>query len=343
MNEIVNASMIYSQYWKLFTIIKFTINLRLLASASDIEFNKEQKEYLSMLDIIGEGIEPTAATARSVVNVYSENVAIDGSRVVALPRLKTLSEKNEAFNWLFPTGFNVNSMHNNAILCSTNVIVDEWNSLIQELNDNPSYELQSEDKVQEIDDPHGILQRMLTESVLERFQRPGVPHHRVVLKKDDICMVLRNLNRKEGLTKNLRVKILEIHPFIIRVCTLDPATEKHYNIPRIRFSVSLPFGRSVKMERKQFPLRLAYSITYNKSQGQEFRKVLVDIRNYPFTHGHLYVALSRIRIAGNIRLFTAAPSSSPMMTEEGHDSIGGCPDPPVVINVVYDKLNLNNI
>ena len=148
-------------------------------------------------------------------------------------------------------------------------------------------------------------------------------------------MIMRNLNRKEGLTKNLIVKIVDINPYIIRVCTLDPATRKYYNIPRIRFSVSLPYGRSVKMERKQFPLRLAYSITYNKSQGQEFQKVLVDIRNNPFTHGHLYVALSRIRIAGNIRLFTVAPASTSI------SSIDGCVDPPVVINVVYDKLNLN--
>ena len=75
----------------------------------------------------GEGIEPTTATARSV---YSENVASDGNRVVALSQLKTISETNEALNWLFPAGFNVDCMHNNAILCSTNVIVDEWNSLM---------------------------------------------------------------------------------------------------------------------------------------------------------------------------------------------------------------------
>ena len=174
MYEIVNASMINSQFWKLFSIIKFTTNLRLLASASDIDFNKQQHEYLTMLDMIGEGIEPTIATARSVVDVYSENVASDGSRVVALPQLKTISETKEALNWLFPAGFNVDCMHNNAILCSTNVIVDEWNSLIQELNENPAHELRSEDKVQEIDDPHGYLQRMITESVLERFQRPSL-------------------------------------------------------------------------------------------------------------------------------------------------------------------------
>jgi hypothetical protein len=340
MYEVVNASLINSQYWKLFSVVKFTTNLRLLASASDIEFNKAQKEYLTMLDIIGEGLEPTLATSHLVADVYSENVSTNGSRVIALPKLKSLTDKEEALKWLFPSGFNVDAMHNNAILCSTNVIVDEWNSLIQELNPNPVHELLSEDKVQEIDDPHGYLQRMITESVLERFQRPGVPHHRLLLKKNDICMVMRNLNRKEGLTTNLRVKIVAIHPYMIRVCTLDPSTRKYYNIPRIRFSVSLPYGRSVKMERKQFPLRLAYSITYNKSQGQEFQKVLVDIRNNPFTHGHLYVALSRIRIAGNIRLFTAAPPPSLLPSDEEDNNTFDIRDPPVVTNVVYKQLSL---
>ena len=85
------------------------------------------------------------------------------------------------------------------------------------------------------------------------------------------------------------------------------------------------------MERRQFPLRLAYSMTYNKSQGQEFDKVCVDIRKHPFTHGHLYVALSRIRIASNLRLFTNPQSNS--NTDE-------FPEPPIVTNVVYKQLSI---
>lgn len=41
-------------------------------------------------------------------------------------------------------------------------------------------------------------------------------------------------------------------------------------------------------------VKLAYCMTYNKSQGQTLNKCLVDSRSEPFTHGHLYVALSRI-------------------------------------------------
>ena len=338
MYEIVHASMKYSRYWSRFRVFKFTKNLRLVAAASDssssavaAQFVEQQKEYLEMLNIIGEGEDPAELQQSSVAEVYGENVQTDGSRIVALPSLNATSDMKEMLTWLFPEGFNPDLMHTKAILAATNTVVDEWNTVIQNLNSNIAYELCSIDKVKDIDDPHGILQRMISESVLERFQRPGVPNHRLVLKKDDICMVMRNLNKREGIAKNTRVKIVHISLYIIRVCTLHPTNPKYYNIPRIRFTVTLPYGRSIKMERRQFPLRLAYSMTYNKSQGQEFDKVCVDIRKHPFTHGHLYVALSRIRIASNLRLFTNPQSNS--NTDE-------FPEPPIVTNVVYKQLSI---
>jgi len=56
------------------------------------------------------------------------------------------------------------------------------------------------------------------------------------------------------------------------------------------------------MRRTQFPLRLAYCTTVNKSQGQEYDTVLIDLRQEVFAHGHLYVALSRAKYADKITL-----------------------------------------
>ena len=63
----------------------------------------------------------------------------------------------------------------------------------------------------------------------------------------------------------------------------------------------------------------------NRSQGQEFEKLLVDLINPPFTHGHLYVALSRIRKAENIKIFC----SKHQILDDG-----------IVVthNVVYDEI-----
>ena len=346
MNEIVNASMFNSRFWNQVTVRFFTVNLRLMirklsvvsadaqsqaanVAAAEV-FNKEQREYLQMIDIIGDGRQLNEETSNFVIDINSENIPIDGSRTIALPKIEKIFDQRAAIDWLYTDGlFNPETMHKRAILCSTNVMVDEWNSVIQSMNENPLREYLSTDTVREIDDPNGILASMLTESVMARYDVPGVPNHILRLKEDDICMVMRNLNRKEGLAKNLRVRIVKMYDHVIRVCTLDPERPKYYNIPRIRFSVSLPYGRAVKIERKQFPLRLAYSMTFNKSQGQEFEKVLVDIRNNPFTHGHLYVALSRIRVASNIRVFTEPPS-------DGDDEFS----PPTVTNVVFEKLRL---
>ena len=51
----------------------------------------------------------------------------------------------------------------------------------------------------------------------------------------------------------------------------------------------LPF----KLTRKQFPIKLAFAMSVNKSQGQSLDTVGLDFRTPPFTHGQTYVALSR--------------------------------------------------
>ena len=80
-------------------------------------------------------------------------------------------------------------------------------------------------------------------------------------------------------------------------------TSKRFALPRIRFKVSLPFGKSFKIVRTQFPLRLAYCLTLNKSQSQTFEKSAIDVSHDPFCHGQLYVAVSRVRESENIMLF----------------------------------------
>ena len=52
----------------------------------------------------------------------------------------------------------------------------------------------------------------------------------------------------------------------------------------------LPF----EFRRLQFPVALCFAMTINKSQGQTFKAVGIDLTNKSFTHGMLYVVLSRV-------------------------------------------------
>jgi ATP-dependent exoDNAse (exonuclease V) alpha subunit len=43
----------------------------------------------------------------------------------------------------------------------------------------------------------------------------------------------------------------------------------------------------------QYPVKLAWAVTIHKSQGMTFDRVILDIGRGTFSHGQLYVALSR--------------------------------------------------
>jgi len=53
---------------------------------------------------------------------------------------------------------------------------------------------------------------------------------------------------------------------------------------------------------KQYPLKLAWAITIHKSQGLTFDQLTIDLDHGAFTHGQVYVALSRCRTLEGIYL-----------------------------------------
>ena len=56
------------------------------------------------------------------------------------------------------------------------------------------------------------------------------------------------------------------------------------------------------MQRKQFPVRLCFSMTANKAQGQTLKKVGLYLKSDFFSHGQLYVAMSRVGNSGYIKI-----------------------------------------
>ena len=133
-------------------------------------------------------------------------------------------------------------------------------------------------------------------------KKNGIPDHELILKVNDICLITRAINGL-GLANNSRIRIVAIHWHCVEVLTVGDCAECNIRIPHISFKFRLPYGKSFQLTRLQFPLCLAYAMTYNKNQSQTLVKVLLNITSPPFSHGQLYVSLSQVRDCRNINIY----------------------------------------
>ncbi|CEG75112.1 Putative PIF1 [Rhizopus microsporus] len=78
-----------------------------------------------------------------------------------------------------------------------------------------------------------------------------------------------------------------------------------------RFTLSTQEGELLfTLARKQFPVKLCFAMTINKSQGQSLKYVGVDLIQSSFIHGQLYVALSRIASLSGISVLLPESSNT---------------------------------
>ena len=109
-------------------------------------------------------------------------------------------------------------------------------------------------------------------------------------------MLLRNLNIKAGLCNGTRLILEDVINDRTLKATIANGEFKGrlVLIPKI---VMQPADESLfgfEWKRMQFPVRVAFSMTIHKSQGQTLQKVSVWLQEPCFGHGMLYVAASRV-------------------------------------------------
>nr|XP_018910130.1 PREDICTED: uncharacterized protein LOC109039193 [Bemisia tabaci] len=120
----------------------------------------------------------------------------------------------------------------------------------------------------------------------------GTPPHILTLKEKSPIIMLRNL-LPPILCNGTRLQIIALRKNTIeaKILTGDGKGQTTF-IPKIPM---IPNDYPFQFKRIQFPIRLAFAISINKSQGQSLTYAGIDLRDDCFSHGQLYVACSRAK------------------------------------------------
>ncbi|MBW0538664.1 hypothetical protein O181_078379 [Austropuccinia psidii MF-1] len=139
------------------------------------------------------------------------------------------------------------------------------------------------------------------EEISKSIEVPGFPKYIIYCKAKTPIILLRNLNIAKGLCNGTRLFIEEVKPHVL-VCSImtGPSKVNITFVPKIKLHYEETEVYGLSFGKYQFPNALAFAITINKSQEKSFYYVGIYLNTQAFSHGQLYVALSRSRNKDNI-------------------------------------------
>ena len=243
----------------------------------------------------------------------------------------------DLIDWCYPelkTPGHADTSLSKAILTAHNVDVDKLNEIALMKMTGDVISLLSADCVHDDGESTGPSGNLYTTEFLNSLNVSGLPPHNLRVKIGVPVVLLCNLDPKKGLCNGTRL-IVQAATRLLLTCKVEsgPRAGDIAYLPRIDLVPSNASSLPCQLERRQFPVRLAYAMSANKAQGQSLQRVGVFLPKPMFSHGQLYVALLRSGVPSHTKILIVDEKKEEEEREEEEDEEEEKEEVPAVIDV----------